>query len=205
MTEYDQRFRTILENRHEVLQYLRSHSATISELVDALDTLRSTIDRASRDLTEIGCVTESGAEYVATTTGCLAVEAFEYYQTKTRLIQETREFLNILPDDTSLDTGLLTGATITLAEDHAPDQALYPSIDIFEDATALKGLAPVVLTFYPDLIVEQLRQNDLTVEIIAETTVLKTLPKLASSQVDPLLDHDAVSLFEANSSLPYAL
>ena len=142
---------------------------------------------------------------MATTTGCLAVEEFEYYQTKTRSIQETREFLNYLPDDTPLDTDLLTSATITLAEDHAPDQALHPSIDLFEDATALKGLAPVVLTFYPDLIEEQLRQNDLTVEIIAETTVLETLPKLASSQVDPLLDHDAVSLFEANSSLPYAL
>ncbi len=49
MTERDRRFRTVLENRHELLEYLLTHSATNPELVDAFDTPRSTVDRAIRD------------------------------------------------------------------------------------------------------------------------------------------------------------
>ena len=205
MTEPDRRFRTVLENRHEVLEHLLTHSATKPELVDALDTSRSTVDRAIRDLTETGCVTESGAEYVATTTGRLAFDEFDRYRTGARSVRKTREFLDYLPADAPLDTAILTGATVTLSEAHAPDRALAPSIDLFERATALEGLAPVVLTLYPDVIANRGQRRDRTVEIIAETAVIETLPTLASSQVESLLNDETVSLLEASESLPYAL
>lgn len=205
MTERGRRFRTILENRHEVLDVLCDRSTTKPELVDSLDTSRSTIDRAIRDLLESGCVTERGPEYIGTTTGHLALEEFEQYRAKTQSIRKTREFLNYLPADAPLDSELLTGATISLAEEHAPEQALKPSIELLRDASSMRGLAPVVLAFYPDLIQNQVQQNGMSVEIVAAKTVLETLPDLVRARDEPLRHPEQISLYEAAGSLPYAL
>ena len=110
-----------------------------------------------------------------------------------------------MPADTALDVRLLDTGTVTMADDHAPDQALVPTVDIFKRATHLRGLAPVVLQFYPDLISKQFGESDLTVEIVAESAVLSTLPDIPSLSDTSLSDMDDLTLYESDGALPYAL
>lgn len=205
MTADDERFRAVLENRSEVLRSLCDSPATKPELVSALRLSRSSVDRAIRDLTEVACVTSEGNEYRATTTGRVALTEYDQYRESAHSIQDADRFLNHLPVDEAPDAALLEGAEITLADSHAPEQALESSIDLFRDATALRGLAPVVLTFYPRLITDELQHSDLTVEIVAEETVLDTLPNLVGAPTDRLHERDSIDLYTTGMSLPYAL
>lgn len=205
MREDGDRFRSILENRSDVLRALADAPATKPELAATLDTSRSTIDRAIRDLQTVECITSTEGGYTATTTGRVALAEFDRYAQATDAIFETQVFINSLPRDAPLDPAILTGASVTLSEQHAPDQALKPSLEVFERATSLHGLAPAVLSFYPDIIIEQIQAEDLTVEIVAEEDVLAVLPNLSSSKVEPLVTHENVTLYRSVGELPYAL
>ncbi|MFD1570414.1 helix-turn-helix transcriptional regulator [Halorubrum laminariae] len=205
MTDFDERFRRVLERRYGTLSRLADAPATKPELVNELERSRSTVDRAIDDLTDIDCVTAENGQYRATTTGRLALREQTHYREAAHAVQETTDLVNHLPADTALDVRLLDGATVTMAADHAPDQALVPTIDIFEQATRLRGLAPVVLNLYPDLISKRLAESDLTVEIVAESDVLSTLPDIPSLSDESLSDMDDLTLHESDGALPYAL
>lgn len=200
-----QRVRAVLDNRHAVLEHLVDSPARKPEIVSALDISRSTVDRAIRDLMEIECVRGSNGTYHSTLVGRLALFEYDRYRTRITSLQQATGFLNGLPNDADLDPVVLDDASITLAEPHAPDHALEQSIDLFREATSLKGLAPVVLAAYPDLIADRLARSALTVEIVAEDEVIATLPELQSSQAESLLDQDELTLYSAETSLPFAL
>ena len=205
MEQTDVRFREVLENRSEVLRYLVESPTTKPTLVDDLPLSRSTVDRAIDDLIEIDCVTADDGMYTSTTTGRIALAEYKQYQSTTQTIHKATTFLNQLSSDNPVDIQFLKGANITLSEPHAPDHALTSSIEILDQATAMKGLAPVVLSFYPDLLIDRLESGEFTTEIVAEEEVLTTLPDLPSSRSKSLQDYDAVSLYETDAPLPYAL
>ena len=200
-----ERVRTVLENRSVILRYLAESPATKPEIVEALETSRSTVDRAIRDLSEIDCVSEKSGTYKSTTAGRLVLSEYDRYQSTTQSIHESTTFLNYLPDDANIDPALLDDASITLSEPHAPEQALVPSTELFQEATMMKGLAPVVLNAYPNLVGDQLATRDLSVEIVATDKVISTLPELANSQAEDLLAEESLTLYETEADLPYAL
>ena len=205
MTSGGERFRSTLSNRHDVLRELVDGPATKSELVESLESSRSTIDRSIRDLERIECITRENGGFIATTTGRLALSEYERYCERMQAIRDARRFLDVVPPDAPLDTAMLEGASITLPDQHAPEQALKPSVELFHDTIALRGTAPVVLSFYPDLFEKRVREDGVSVEIIAEDEVLAVLPSLMSDRVDPFINHERVTLYRSAGSLPYAL
>lgn len=205
MSLSNSQIRRILEQRYSVLKQLAHAPAPKPELVDILDISRSTIDRSIDDLVKSRCIRKENSRYKITVAGRLALEKHEEYQQATDAIESTAEFLNHLPDDVPISTDLLEGASVTMGAQHAPDQALAPSIDLFERATRMRGLAPVVLSFYPTLIAEQLSNGGITVEIIAESEVIEALPNLPEVGEKSLSDVDGLSMYESDRELPYAL
>lgn len=206
MPASDVGIRRILERRSPVLATLQASSARKPELVDELESSRSTVDRAIGELTEAGLVEQDGSEYTVTTAGRLAYREYREYERATDTISSTTTtFVNHLPRDAPVNTSLLEGASITMGAAHVPDQALEPSNNLFERATRMRGLAPVVLSFYPSLIAEQLAEGDLTVEIVAEPDVLETLPSLPEFGTESLSEVGGLQLYESDEELPYAL
>lgn len=197
--------RQVLEHRSSVLASLISSPARKPELVDALDSSRSTVDRAIDELVSAGCVYKEGRKYIPTTAGRLAFEKYEEYEETTNAISETTAFVNSLPEDAPLDTALLKGSSVTMSSDHAPDQALASSTDLFKRSTRMRGLAPVVLSFYPSYIADQLALGDLTVEIIASPDVLGAIPSLPDFGSVSLAEAEELQLYESDQELPYAL
>lgn len=205
MYDGDEQFRRTLARRSSVLSQLATAPARKPELVDALDSSRSTVDRAIDELGAIGCIRKEDGAYVVTTTGRLALRRHDEYRRETDAIAATTAFVNHLPDDAPLSTDLLDGASVTMSSDHAPDHALSPSYDLFTRATRMRGLAPVVLSFYPNVVAERLAVSDLTVEIVASTDVIHALPSLPDLGETSLAEADGLSLYEAGEALPYAL
>ena len=205
MPHGDDQIRRVLDKRYPVLEYLADGPARKPKLVATLNGSRSTIDRSIGDLIEIRYVRKMDDQYVATTAGRLALREYEKYRRATDAVTSTAELLNHLPNDSPIGTDLLKGASVTMGAEHAPDQALAPSIDLFERATRMRGLAPVVLSFYPNLIAGRLSEGDITAEIIAESDVLDVLPELPSIGDAALSNTEGLSLYESHRELPYAV
>lgn len=201
----DEQLRRTLERRSAVASRLAAAPARKPALVDALDSSRSTIDRAIDELTAVDCVRREGSEYALTTAGRLALRTYEGYRSATNAIVSTSEFVNCLSADAPLDTDLLEGASVSMSSEHVPDQALAPSTDLFKRSTRMRGFAPVVLGFYPNTIAEQLSRSDLTVEIIASPEVVEALPSIADVGSASLSEAEGLSLYESERELPYAL
>jgi predicted transcriptional regulator len=203
--ESSSQLRNVLENRADVLRYLVETPSTKPELVTALSAARSTIDRAVRDLEAVDCLTKRDGQYHATPTGQVALTEYDRYVAATDSMKHTSTFINSLPEDAPLDVALLHDADFFLAESHAPEAALAGSIDVFERATVLRGLAPVVLAFYPRLIADRVASGDLTVEIVAQENVVDSLSDLPTESVDRFVANDAVTIYATEEQLPYAL
>lgn len=205
MPEEGQSLRRVLEKRGDVLRYLADSTARKPDIVSDMTVSRSTVDRAIRDLTEVDCVTQDGGIYEATTTGHVALAEYEQYRAATDSIRRSGELLNSLPAEAAVDPVVLEGASITLAEPHAPDQAVASTMELLEEATAMKGLAPVVYESYVSKINEQLERDDFAAEIVAEPDVVSTLSDFPGGSINPLANADAVSVYRADETLPYAL
>jgi len=205
MAEDGLSLRGVLDKRSDVLRYLRETSARKPELVDELPISRSTVDRAIRDFIKEDCVTETEGRYAATKTGRLALTEYEDYVSTTDAIQQSAQLLNHLPESANVDPDLLEGASVTLAKPHAPDHAIIPTNQLVENATMMKGLAPVVHRSYLTTLSAQFERDSFDTEIVAEPDVISTLSDFSTRLVDPFVQHESLSLYRTEEKLPYAL
>jgi hypothetical protein len=72
-------------------------------------------------------------------------------------------------------------------------------------AERLRGLAPVALSVCPRRITERVDTGELTVELVARESVVASLPALGDGAGARLLDDDAVTVYETDTSLLYVL
>lgn len=202
---HEDAFRGIVDRRSELLRAVAAEPRSKPELVSLVDASRSTVDRAIRELQSMACVVRDDDGYVATNTGRLALDAYDTYCRRTAAVLDASEFLAAVPRGAPLDTAMLDGATIALPERHAPERAIQPALDCFERATSLHGLAPTVLSFYPDVIEARVQEAGIDVEIVADPAVINVLPELDRERVEALVRHETVAFYESATELPYAL
>jgi hypothetical protein len=141
--------------------------------------------------------------YRATPTGHVALATYDDYTAATGAIDDARPFLDRLPARAPIDTAILRRAEVTLAEPHAPEVALEPCVELRGRAERLRGLAPVALSVCPRRITERVDTGELTVELVARENVVASLPALGEGPGARLLDDDAVTVYETDTSLAY--
>ena len=201
------RVRDVLDKRGDVLATIVGNRMDKPALVEAVGVSRSTVDRAIADLEETGFVQRAGTEFEATQAGELAFETYQEYTTATDALGSALPLLDALPEDAPIDTVLLEGASVTLADPHAPEAALSDVVGRLDDAETLRGFAPVAKTNYVAMLHDAVAHGDLSVEIIVQSGALDALRAVATARdkVGAFLRADAVDVFETEASLPYAL
>jgi hypothetical protein len=197
--------RDVLSKRDECLRTLRTGVWTKPELVAELDVARSTVDRAIRELEVVSCIEPVDGGYRATPTGRLALGEYDEYVEATSSVANASSYLGRLPSDAPVDSAIVRGASITLAEPHAPEVALEPCIDLLDRATSLQALVPVALSVLPRRLLPHVDGDDLTVELVAQANVIESLPALDGGGGGRFLAHDAVTVHSTDAALPYLL
>jgi predicted transcriptional regulator len=197
--------RSVLAKRETILEYLAESPARKPELVNELSVSRSTVDRAIGELIDVGCIVTDGSSYNVTKTGHLALSERTDYVARTDAISHASGLLKHLPATAEINPVFLKGASVTQAEPHAPDRAAAASASLLTKATKMKGLAPTVLKSDILTINDELKRDNLTVEIVAEQSVIDSLSSFPGSPTESLLSRESLSLYESNANLPYAL
>jgi len=144
--------------RRDVLAAL-STPTTKPALVEALDSSRSTVDRAIDALTEHGYVERRGSDYVATYAGRAAVEAYERFLDRLDAVAAAQPVLGTLPVSVDIPPAVLDGAQVVEAKPSAPQTPVETNVPDIRGATAFRGTGPAVIPMYTDVVLA-LEQGD---------------------------------------------
>ncbi|ATW89750.1 putative transcriptional regulator [Halohasta litchfieldiae] len=193
-----------LGKRRYVLEALSEGPRTKPELVAAVDKSRSTIDRAITAFRDHDCVEPAGkGRYRVTKTGATALSVYSDYVTRTSALSDATALIN----DSELDIGIgfLDGLDVSVADPQVPELALEPSTRIVGDASQLRGLAAAMLSSYPEILLEEVREAGLDVEIITTHQLAKSALELKPQAMSTLLSYDRVELRITDQPVPESL
>jgi predicted transcriptional regulator len=130
----------IVEKRRCVLGRLVDGPVSKPELVASLDVSRSTVDRAIRDLESQSLVTREDGTFAATLAGRLAWRAFRRFRRRVDDVIDARELLAHLDPDCGLDTAVIDGAAVHVAEGPAPYRPTEELDRLIEAAERIRSL-----------------------------------------------------------------
>lgn len=195
----------LLAHRGHILPHLESGPKPKPTLVDELGVSRSTVDRAVRDLETHDLVTREAGTVTLTTRGGVALDLYRYLTDVVAGLLSIEDALGDIPLEDRPHFSMFGDATIVTGSEAAP----YHPISVYEDelsnADHVRALSmtviPPLVDYYQDRIVE----GDLNAEIVVSEAVLS---RLVSSHTDALqlsLDHDQVTVYQTDASLPYGV
>ncbi|ELZ32801.1 hypothetical protein C474_05995 [Halogeometricum pallidum JCM 14848] len=182
MAGLGQSLEAVVTNREPMLRALVQGPLTKPELTEAVDSSRSTIDRAVRELVDAGLVRRADGRYEATLAGRSALDAVEAFHDRMRGVESAAGVLSHLGPDAPIDSDFLTGADVHVATPEMPDSVVQRLFDSVESATHLRGIAPVALSGHLRGFYEAARANDARVEMVINADVLDSLVATTSTR-----------------------
>jgi len=140
----------IFYKRYDIIKCICDDQLDKRTVEARLDVSRPTVDRAYRELEDIGILTSTGTSYELTSFGVLCCAEFHRVEATLRTLAETKDLLSYLPKDTAIDMRLLRGADIHYAQDHAPQEPLMEVVDVAVDASEINGYSSTITPHYVD-------------------------------------------------------
>lgn len=195
----------VLSHRSPVLEALLDGPKTTRDLVAHLDTPRSTVRRAVRELEDADLAERTANGYRATLTGRLALGAHETYLAAVETYKSARAVLVSLPRDAPIELSIIRGATVHAAESHAPVEPVRHAMKTLDGATVVRGILPVVLPLHLRKIRMQVATGDLGGELVVSPDVADTLASRYPDVFGSLLSCETFTLLEATTELPFEL
>ena len=191
-----------IRTRRAFLAALRGGPQRKRDLVDALETSRSTVDRAVSDLAAAGLVTETHDGVKITLAGRMAVEIDGTYQRRIDELADGITALGELDGDLRIDDGFLADARIEAASPHVPDMVFDRFYESVAAAPWAKLVVPTVLREHIVRFGEEMRAQQTAVQVVIDTQVLDVLlddPAMAAV-LDTFVESEHMAVFAA--SLP---
>jgi predicted transcriptional regulator len=162
----------VVLNREDVLRAIVRQSRTKRELTEAVNSSRSTVDRAIRELLDAGLVRQTGGEYEATMAAECALDAVETFHGRMRTVSDAVAVLGHLPADTPFDPVFLEEAEVQVATPAMPDGVVQRLFESIESASYVRGIAPVVLSGHLQSFYEAAKAGDARIEMLIDGDVL---------------------------------
>jgi predicted transcriptional regulator len=199
--------REAVRKRSDVLATLRDEPAQKPALVDRLDVSRSTVDRAIEALRDRDLVRRDGDGYRVTTHGRLAHDSYRAYVERTDSLAAAAPLLAAVPAGARVDPALFERGDISVAEPHAPENAIAPAIEYLRSAERSLIFSPVVKSSYVSLVHEAVTDRGLELELVLGAGASESLASLAAvtDTVDGLAAAESASLYRTDRRLPFTL
>ena len=189
----------MVTNRESVLRAVVGAPMNKRELTEAVDSSRSTVDRAIRELVDAGLVTRVEGAYEATLAGRFALGAVEAFHDRMRGVDAATDVLSHLPPDAPIDSAFLDGADVRVATPEMPDGVVQYLFDSVRSAERLRGVVPVALSGHLNGFYSSSRANDTRVEMLVDTDVLDSILSTASVRegfLDRISDERVTVLYD---------
>jgi predicted transcriptional regulator len=179
------------------------------ELVDAVDTSRSTVDRAVRDLVEAGLIARRGDRYRATLAGRTALRAADRYHRRLNEVEDGIDVFRTVPAEVDIADRFLDGASVSQTSPEVPDGVMQRVFDSLEPAEKTRVVTPVVLSGHIEQFREAATAGETTTEMVLDRAVVDQLLDADTSEARTAfltaLDDERLELSRADVPLSYSL
>lgn len=138
----------LLATRQEMIEPLCDGRFDKRAIKERLDVSRPTVDRAFRELEELGILASAGSTYELSRFGRLFCDRFGDHIEEIEEMTDLADLLFHLPEGASIDDRLLDGAEVYGSEPHAHLSPLTHAGDLVRDADRIEGYAKALLPQY---------------------------------------------------------
>ncbi|WP_348610317.1 tetratricopeptide repeat protein [Halobaculum rarum] len=132
----------LVESREDFLRTLRDGPLFKRDIIDRLDTSRSTVDRVVDDLRGADLIASVDGGYRTTETGELVLERFEAFHGDLSRLIAASDVIEHLPDDAALPAGTVARARTHAVDTHHPRDIVSLVEDALTGAEAAEALLP---------------------------------------------------------------
>ncbi|MES3518102.1 MAG: ArsR family transcriptional regulator [Natronomonas sp.] len=200
MTEID-----IVPRRREILKKLYEEPRHKRDLVAELDSSRSTVDRAVRELENAGLVERQHDGYTATLIGRLALDCYSIYRNESEAIFDAEAALEPLPNGCDLPLELIGNATVRVATDPAPYRPMEQIHQTIRESDSFRMILPVLYdTRFLHCCYEHAVEEGNDTELVVDETVVQTVREDFPEQLKEKIDCEWFTL-RAGETTPYGL
>lgn len=195
----------IVNGRWDCLDAIVRDPGAKGELVDRLDTPRSTLDDIVRELEQVGLVEYVDGEWRATTVGYYAHNSYEQFVGSLEGLQAVGDVLDPLCDVRSVGPAMLDGAVAHEATDPVPDAVIEEFLARIDEACRIRGFAPRAISGYADAVPERAAKSGTTLEMVTTPDIYKQLSTLYPPTERSDAERELVSLFAGPIPFEYGL
>lgn len=200
----DDTLHTVLR-RWRYLTTLLGSPKSKSELIDALENPRSTVDRAVRDLESIGAVERTADGYGTTSLGRLAYREVLETRQKVECILKCTNLLQTGISVDKLSTELFRGTDVVRPTIANPNAPLYRLHSLVRAATSVRIMSPFVLTSSVRIYHDDIMNGDLQAEFLLSPAAVAKLVSEHDGELTDVIKKDSVTLFETSGIPPFEL
>ena len=177
----------------------------IRDLRDELETSRSTVYKATRELETVRVVESTSDGYGLTLFGRLLLRKFERMLTEARTLWEFEDVLASLPPDLPIDPSVFADADVVVTEPHVPDRAVEELESFVAELGRFRTMTPVHRTRYLDFGRDRVGESEFAGEFVMERRLIEYVLSNHADAFTELLGNDSLRWFETERRLPFGL
>lgn len=196
---------SLIHTRFECLDALVSEPRAKTELVDALDIPRSTLDDIVRELEQAGLVEYDGGLWRPTHSGRTAYRVHREYLQTLDSLGTVSSILDILDAGDDVPPAFIDEADVFEPEPHVKDAGIARFLDRVADATRLRIVTPCVVNGFDRRVMDRGTSGDTRIECIAPAEVYEWLSTASRTATKEVLDDPHVTLLRAAVPFSFGL
>lgn len=157
--------------RRPVLELLAGGPREKRTLVADLEVSQPTVDRAIRDLEDLGLVERRSGSYALTDYGALVYDVYRELTAQLDHLTTAGPLFEHLPDDL-LDEGFVADSQVVIAERPAPREPIHRLERLAAGSSTVTGFTPVTLSRNLDLLDDLVDDGQRTVDLMTVPDVI---------------------------------
>lgn len=195
----------LLATRHQMVEPMCNGTLEKQRIEERLDVSRPTVDRAFRELEELGLLESTGTTYELTRFGRLFCDRFDDQLAQIDEMVELASLLSHLPESASIDERLLAGADVIQTEKHAPLSPISEVGRLVSNADEIVAYTNVILPHYVRFIHRRVLEEGMSAKVILSEGVMEQAFSRYMDEISDLIDADGFSIVKSHESIPYGI
>jgi len=195
----------ILQKRRNIINELCDGNVEKREVLERVDVSRPTMDRAYRELNEIGIINSVGTSHVFTRFGKTVCHSMKEIFELVEAMEQARDFLIQLPEDAPIDLRVFLRANIHFAEAHAPQEVFVNVLQDIDEVDSVRGYASAFLPSHVSLFYDLIMNTDITFELLFTESVLDTLHSNYPDQLSDITEKDTCTVRSTDADIPFGV
>lgn len=197
---------TVLTERHAYLRALIKQPRSKRELEDVFDCSRSTLDRALRDLSDVGLAQYEDGAWKPTLLGWCSYQVRVAYQDRLHSLADVSPLVDDLPLDTPIGCAFLIDADVYEADASMPDAVIQTLLDSVEQATEVYVATPVVVTGFADEFYDRVSSGEnYSLEMCLPPEVFEQVHAAFPALTEKMMNDSNVQLYQAPIPFSFGL